>query len=182
MAKKPKHISAKLLAGDETVQLESRTSRFKHMTGGTFAIIVAIFFLLLSFWTRLGLPDFPFLQTYFEGDYGGIISLVSLGIAALLFIYFVVRWLRWISTTYVMTNSRVITKKGILGRDYEDMPLHMVTNVDVSQSVMQRMFGYGTVIFSSQSGARDDVVWKNVPNPMRVRRLAQEAMDKRYGK
>jgi uncharacterized membrane protein YdbT with pleckstrin-like domain len=180
MAKKPKRISPKLLAGDETVMMESRTSRIKHMTGGTFAIIVAIFFLLLSFWNRLGLHNFPGLQTFLDGSYGGIISLASLGIAGLLFIYYVFKWLKWISTAYIMTDERVITKRGILGRSIEDMPLQMVTNVDVNQSVLQRMFGYGNVVFSSQSGDRDDVVWKSVPNPMKVRRLAQEAMDKRY--
>lgn len=59
------------------------------------------------------------------------------------------------------------------------MPLSMITNVDVSQSVGQRFMGYGTVVFSSQSGARDDVVWKWVPDPINIRRKVQEAMDKR---
>ncbi|MDH4123121.1 MAG: PH domain-containing protein [Thermoplasmata archaeon] len=176
MARKPKHISSKLLASNEKVLMESRQSAIKYMKGGAIAIILMIACLLLAFWVRLNLPELPIIQTYLEGTYGEYITYVLIGIGILFLIYFIVKWMRWSSTIYVMTNERVIIKKGIVGRDFEDMPLRMITNIDVSQSASQRALGYGTVIFSSQSGERDDLVWTAVPDPLKVRRLVQEVM------
>lgn len=180
MSAKPKHISSKLLTGDEKVLIETRTSKIKHMTGAAFSLIIMLCALLIAFWDKiLSSTSIPFLSDIMAGDYWWIFFYVFIIIAILFFLNFIVRYLRWISTLYVMTNTRVITKRGILGLSFEDMPLGMITNIDVRQSVMQRFLGYGTLTFSSQSGYRDDVVWKWVPDPIRARRKVQEAMDKR---
>jgi len=180
MPGKPKHISPKLLTADEKVLIETRTSKVKHMTGGAFSLILMLGSLLLAYWDRI-FPSttVPVLSELLTGTYGWLFSIAFLVLAALFLLNFIVRYLKWISTLYAMTNARVITKKGILGRSFEDMPLDMITNIDVSQSAVQRLLGYGTVVFSSQSGARDDVVWKWVPDPIKTRRKVQEAMDKR---
>lgn len=179
---KPKHISPKLLALDEKVMLESRMSTVRHMTGGITSIVVALVLLLVAFWNKIfSSTNLPIISDLLSNaSYGNIISIIFILLALMFFIYFIVRYLRWISTLYVMTNERVMTKRGILGRDFDDMPLRMITNVDVNQSVGQRLMGYGTVVFSSQSGTRDDVIWKFVPNPVRVRRMVQESMDQSY--
>jgi uncharacterized membrane protein YdbT with pleckstrin-like domain len=179
---KPKHISPKLLALDEKVRLETRMSTVRHMTGGIASILVALVLLLVAFWNRIfASTDLPFISELLDNaTYGNIISIIFVLLALLFFVNFIVRYLRWASTLYVMTNERVMTKRGILGRDFDDMPLRMITSVDVNQSVGQRFLGYGTVVFSSQSGARDDVTWKFVPDPIRVRRLVQESMDQSY--
>jgi len=179
---KPKHISPKLLALDEKVMLESHMSTVRHMTGGIMSIVVALVLLLVAFWDKIfASTELPFISDLLtNASYGNIISIILVLLALLLFVYFIARYLRWVSTLYVMTNERVMTKKGILGRDFDDMPPRMITNVDVNQSVGQRFLGYGTVVFSSQSGTRDDVIWKFVPDPIRVRRLVQESMDQSY--
>jgi len=179
MASRPKHISAKLLAAGESVLIETRTSKVRNMTGGAFSLIMMLGALLIAFWDRIFSWNIPYLSDLLEGSYGNIFFIVFLVIAGLFFINFLMRYMRWASTLYAMTDARVITKRGILGRSYEDMPLSMITNIDVRQSAMQRFLGYGTVTFSSQSGARDDVIWRYVPDPIRVRRKAQEAMEKR---
>ena len=180
MAKiKPKHISKKLLAASEELLIESRQSKIKYMTGGTFSIVLAIAFFLIGLWTKLGVGDLPYLQNYLEGDYGTIIGWVFVAIGGLLVIYFFVKYLKWISTLYVLKDQRVMTKRGILGRSVEDMSLNMITNIDVRQSALQRFLGYGTMIFSSEGGNLDDVVWKYVPNPFKVRSEVQSAMSSR---
>jgi len=82
---------------------------------------------------------------------------------------------------YAATDERIITQKGILNKTYEDIPLKMITNIDLSQSLGKRAMGYGTMVFSTQGmgGRKADVVWDAVPNPMSVRRKLQEAMDSR---
>ena len=180
MSTKPKHISPKLLTGDEQVLIETRTSKVKHMTGAAFSLVMMLGALLIAFWDMIfSSTSIPFISDIMAGSYGWVFFYVFVFIAILFFLNFIMRYLRWISTLYVMTNTRVITKRGILGRTYEDMPLGMITNIDVRQSAMQRFLGYGTLTFSSQSGNRDDVIWKWVPDPIRARRKVQEAMDKR---
>lgn len=180
MAVKPKHISSKVLTATESVLIETRTSKIRNMTGGAFSLVMMLGALLVAFWDSIFLSiNIPYLSDIRAGSYGWIFFIAFILIAVLFFVNFLIRYLKWISTLYVMTNSRVLTKRGILGRNFEDMPLGMITNIDVRQSVMQRFLGYGTVTFSSQSGTRDDVVWKYVPDPMMVRRKVQEAMEKR---
>lgn len=179
MAKKPKHISKKLLAANEGLLIESRQSKIKYMTGGVFSIILAIIFFLLGFWPKLGLWDLPYIQEYLEGDYGAIIGWVLVAIGGLFVIYFLVRYLKWISTLYVLTDQRVMIKRGILGRSIEDMSLNMITNIDVRQSALQRFLGYGTIVFSSEGGNLDDLVWKYVPDPFKVRSEVQSAISSR---
>ena len=179
---KPKHISPKMLASGEKVKLETRMSTVRHMTGGITSILVAVVLLLVAFWTRIfASTDLPFIYDLLSNaSYGNIISIIFVLLALLFFVFFIVRYLRWVSTLYVLTNERVIIKRGILGSDFDDMPLRMITNVYVDQSVGQRFLGYGTVVFSSQSGTRDDVIWKFVPDPIRVRRMVQESVDQSY--
>ena len=179
MSGKPKHISSKLLATNEKVLIESRASKIRHMTGGAFSLLLMVGCLIVYFWENLFASGLPVLSDLFVSTYGWLFSAAFLILAGLFFLNFLIRYLRWISTLYVMTDMRVMTKKGILGRSFEDMPLDMITNIDVSQSFIQRFLGYGTVIFSSQSGTRDDVVWKWVPDPIMVRRKVQEAMESR---
>jgi uncharacterized membrane protein YdbT with pleckstrin-like domain len=96
--------------------------------------------------------------------------------------FFSYRWLKWGSTVYAATDERIITQRGILSKIYEDIPLAMITNVDMAQSLGKRALGYGTIVFSTQglsSGRKGDVVWEAVPDPFRVRRKIQEVMDVR---
>lgn len=180
MPGKPKHISPKLLTADEKVLIETRTSKIRQMTGGAFSLLLMIGALLLAFWDRISpASSFPVLSDLIASSYWWLFSIALMLLGGLFFLNFLIRYLKWISTLYAMSNMRVITKKGILGRSFEDMPLDMITNIDVSQSAGQRLLGYGTVVFSSQSGTRDDVVWKWVPDPIMVRRKVQEAMEKR---
>lgn len=79
----------------------------------------------------------------------------------------------------MLTDQRVMIKRGIIGRSIEDMSLNMITNIDVSQSALQRFLGYGTVVFSSEGGSLDDLVWKYAPNPLRVRSEVQSALSSR---
>ena len=120
------------------------------MTGGAFSLILMVGMLLVAYWNSI-FPSMnvPYLSELLTSTYGWLFTIAFVVLAGLFFLNFLIKYLRWVSTLYVMTNTRVITKKGILGRSYEDMPLGMITNIDVRQSAMQRFLGYGTVTFSS---------------------------------
>jgi membrane protein YdbS with pleckstrin-like domain len=54
-------------------------------------------------------------------------------------------WFRWWITEIAVTNRRVIYKKGFIRRRTNEMNMHKVESVQVYQSILGRMLGYGTV-------------------------------------
>ena len=60
-----------------------------------------------------------------------------------------VPFLRWLTTQYVFTNRRIITRKGIITRDGRDMPLAKVNNVSFQQSLFGRILNYGDLEIES---------------------------------
>jgi uncharacterized membrane protein YdbT with pleckstrin-like domain len=54
-------------------------------------------------------------------------------------------WFRWWITEIAVTNRRVIYKKGFIRRQTNEMNMHKVESVQVYQSILGRMLGYGTV-------------------------------------
>jgi uncharacterized membrane protein YdbT with pleckstrin-like domain len=100
----------------------------------TRAILLAVLaFVIFSFSGRLNA------QAGRLVDYLGWVVLV---IAALSFLH---SWFkRWI-TELSVTNHRVIYKRGFLQRHTVEMNMDKVETVDVDQSILGRILGYGTI-------------------------------------
>jgi membrane protein YdbS with pleckstrin-like domain len=54
-------------------------------------------------------------------------------------------WFRWWITEIAVTNRRVIYKKGWIRRHTNEMNMDKVESVQVDQSILGRMFDFGTV-------------------------------------
>jgi len=67
-----------------------------------------------------------------------VASLIPLAFAA-------VRFMAWRNEVYVVTNFRIIQIEGILSRRVFDSSLEMVNDILLTQSLIGRMFNYGTV-------------------------------------
>jgi membrane protein YdbS with pleckstrin-like domain len=171
-----------MLSSDENMIYESRPSAKKYMIAATVVMLIGLLALALFLWKFLPEPpDLPYIQEYLDGEYGDYIEWAALGIFVLCLLYFIAKWFRWGSTVYAVTDERIITQRGILNKVYEDIPLGMITNMNVSQTLGKRMLGYGTVYFATQSsqGRKGSIVWEAVPKPLAVRRKIQEVMDVR---
>jgi membrane protein YdbS with pleckstrin-like domain len=119
----------------------------------------------LATWTHIGLSTFQLYTTLFFA------FLVFLGLLRL-----AVRYVRWIRTVYAVTSRRVIVQKGILGKDFDEIPVTQVRGVDVHQSFGQRLLGYGTIRVSSEGGtAVGNEDWKGIPRPFRFQKLIENA-------
>lgn len=78
---------------------------------------------------------------------GGNLAWLSLaGLAGIAAVYWTVKaWFqRWITETDV-TTLRVVHKEGFIQRNTFEMNLDKVESVDVDQSILGRIFGYGNV-------------------------------------
>ncbi len=180
---KSKLIPRKFLSSDEQVLFETRPSAWLHMKAAALGVIIFLLFVGVYFWYKSGArPEIPYLTEQLgNADYGTYLQYALLVIAGISLLYVMGKYLKWSSTVYAATDERIITQKGILNKTYEDIPLDMITNIDLSQSLGKRALGYGTMVFSTQGmgGKRADIIWEAVPNPLSVRRKLQEAMDTR---
>jgi len=180
---KSKLIPRKFLSSDEQLVFETRPSAWLHMKAAVLGVIVFLLGIGLYFWNKVGtLPEIPYLTDQLNHpDYGTYLQYALLVIAGISLLYVMGKYLKWSSTVYAATDERIITQRGILNKTFEDIPLDMITNIDLSQSLGKRALGYGTMVFSTQGmgGKKADIIWEAVPNPMSVRRRLQEAMDTR---
>jgi len=181
MAGKARLIPRKFLSSDEKVVLETRPSAWLHMKAGGLALFIGLAALVILVWNDLlDLPAIPYVSEALAApSYGLYLKYSLVGLFVVATVFFLARYLRWNSTIYAVTDERVIIQRGILGKTYEDMPLTMITNVDMAQSLGHRALGYGTLIFStSGTGSRKaNMVWDAVPDPLSARRKVQEVMD-----
>jgi uncharacterized membrane protein YdbT with pleckstrin-like domain len=87
----------------------------------------------------------------------------------------VLRWcvwpfLRWITTAYVVTDRRLITRIGVVARLGRDMPLSRVNDVTFEHSgILERILGCGTLVVES-AGERGQLVLRDVPKVEEVQR------------
>ena len=53
---------------------------------------------------------------------------------------------------YWVTNKRVIYKRGILGYTVSSIPLERISDVIVSRTLLERIFGFGSILIQSMAG------------------------------
>ncbi|MEM3573679.1 MAG: PH domain-containing protein [Nitrososphaeria archaeon] len=95
--------------------------------------------------------------------------------------------LRWSRTYYALTDRRVTYTYGLFSRKSSDIPLEKIMNVQMFQPWYERIFGFGTIIFTtagagqsmnlkgfSRTGA---VVWRASKNPVQLKNYVQEAIN-----
>ena len=95
-------------------------------------------------------------------------------VGALVVLRFSVRpWLRWLSSTLLVTDRRVQLRSGLLRTTSRDVPLGRIADVAVERSLGQRLLGAGTLLLDT-TGERGVVVVRDVP---RVREVAGTLTD-----
>jgi uncharacterized membrane protein YdbT with pleckstrin-like domain len=104
----------------------------------------------------------------------GQLLVVALGLA--LVTWWVVRpFLRWRTTTYTITNHRLITRRGILNKISKDLPLSRINEVAYERSLTDRMLGCGTL--KVQTAAEDGtIVLVDVPEVEHVHSALTELL------
>ena len=80
----------------------------------------------------------------------GVLALILLVGTA---IWLVIRYLKWLTTNFVITSNRLIFRQGIIGKSGIEIPLERVNNVNFNQSVFERMLGAGDLLI--ESGGED---------------------------
>jgi membrane protein YdbS with pleckstrin-like domain len=87
--------------------------------------------------------------------------LVVLGLAAS---WLAARYVRWVSSRLIVTDLRVIERRGVVARTGREIPLAALTDIGYRQTIFERVIGAGNVVLES-AGRRGQEVFPDLPNP-----------------
>lgn len=96
----------------------------------------------------------------------GSVVLVAVALLAVI-IWVLLPFLRWRTTTYTLTNRRIITRRGILNKRGHDLPLIRINDVSYDHSLIDRMMGCGTLRIKTASD-HTPLVLPDVPDVERM--------------
>lgn len=116
---------------------------------------------------------------------GGRIGVLVIGAGSLMLALVKGVWplLVWRSTHYAFTDERILLQDGVLTRDRRDLPLARVNDHAMSQSLLDRMLGCGTLTIDSL-GEQGPAVLGAVPDVVQVQATLYELIEEdreRYG-
>ncbi len=103
----------------------------------------------------------------------GILAIVLLiGTAA----WLIVRYLKWLTTNFVITSHRLIFRQGVLAKSGIEIPLERVNNVNFNQSIFERLLGAGDLLIES-GGEDGQQRFTDIRHPDRVQNLVNAQME-----
>ena len=92
--------------------------------------------------------------------------------------WLMVRYARWLTTHFVITNRRVIFRTGLLTKRGIEIPLERVNTVHFRQGVLERMLGAGDLLIES-GGESGQQRFTDIRQPDRVQRVIHAEIEAR---
>jgi uncharacterized membrane protein YdbT with pleckstrin-like domain len=132
-----------------------------------------------------------FALTVLGGVFAGIVTAIAkgrvnvptvAGVVVLVFaVLLIIGLVRRISTTYTISNRRLTIESGLLSRDLHQTRLERVQNVNLRQSILERILRVGTVDFDTAAGADFDFAFTGVGGPRQIVRIVDRALHELRG-
>ncbi len=82
----------------------------------------------------------------------------------------------WLTTEVVITDRRILYRRGLLSKAGWELPVDRILDVAFSQSLLQRLVGSGDLLVESAAGD-DRNALRNVPDPEGVKQKINEARE-----
>lgn len=133
----------------------------------------ALFWIILAIFLYFILYEKGFDQIFIP--YAPSVSLLAI-ILVVPIIFAIWTWIaayvRYISADFAVTNRRVMIKLGLIRRYTYENFLQKVESIQVIQSVLGRIFNYGTLVIHGTGGSRE--VYALLHDPLKFKRNAEE--------
>ena len=116
------------------------------------------------------------LTTDGSNNAGKVMRIVFLAALVLTAIWLIARYLKWMTTHFVITSHRLIFRTGVLAKSGIEIPLERVNNVNFNQSVFERMLGAGDLLIES-GGEDGQSRFADIKHPDQVQRMIHSQME-----
>lgn len=143
------------LSGDERIEWTGRPSLFTIAPQLLLAVVVGIG----------GALAVAALDAAVDGTIPAVVRLLPLLAAGSVLTVVLLRWYR---VRYVITSRQVYIKRGFFSLDVDQIRLARIQNTQLSQSLLERLLGYGDVIAYTAGSDTLNIEFRNVPNPSQV--------------
>ena len=162
------YIDSHLVPG-ETVIYETRLHwmvMLGHIVLGCFLLALPGAFLIYYAASQTGLDP-----TTLHIMEGGGVALLLCGAVAI-----VMGMVRRNATEMALTNRRVVIKTGMVGRTTIEMLLNKVESIEVKETALGRMLGYGTIVVIGTGGTPEP--FHKIAHPLEFRSQVQQQIEK----
>jgi len=103
-----------------------------------------------------------------------LIPLLLLVVLAL--VWFVVRYAKWATTSFVVTTDRLIHRSGVVSKSGREIPLERLNDVSFHSTIFQRMLGAGDLLIES-AGERGQQLFASFPHPEKTQNLIHHQIE-----
>jgi uncharacterized membrane protein YdbT with pleckstrin-like domain len=97
----------------------------------------------------------------------GVVALIVIVAGAL---WTLGRYIKWVSTNFVVTSHRILHRYGVFAKSGIEIPIDRVMNVNFSQSVRERLLGAGNLLIES-GGEDGQQTFTDIRRPESVQKL-----------
>lgn len=147
---------AKILQPGETIRHAARIHWFIYLPA--LAFLTAALAVVAAVTINIGLIDIAWREVALSG--AAVLAAVGL--------YLALRaWIARFSTELVVTDRRIVYKRGLVRRYTAEMNMEKVETVLVEQGVLGRIFNYGTITVRGTGGGMEPL--PNIDDPLAFR-------------
>jgi uncharacterized membrane protein YdbT with pleckstrin-like domain len=107
------------------------------------------------------------------------LKLVMLALLVVTALWLLIRYLKWLTTNFVITSNRLIFRQGLVGKSGIEIPLERVNNVNFNQSVFERILGAGDLLIES-GGEDGQQRFTDIRHPAQVQNLIHAQMESHF--
>ena len=87
----------------------------------------------------------------------------------------------WANRIYVLTDRRVLRRRGVILLSIVEAPLGRVQHSAIYARVLERLLGLGTIGFATAGSNGFEVIWEMISDPIDTHRRILQAIE-RYGR
>ncbi|HTT91907.1 MAG TPA: PH domain-containing protein [Acidimicrobiales bacterium] len=107
-------------------------------------------------------------------------QLAVAGAVALVLLWLLARYLRWVTTSFVVTNQRLILRKGVLRRTGREILIDRLTDITYKQTLTDRLLRCGDILLESP-GREGQERLADLPHPIRIQNEICRLVSRRDG-
>ena len=98
----------------------------------------------------------------------------------IIILYIILQILGWYAKDYILTDSKIIVKSGVILTRKNYMPYSTIQDINTSQSILDRLFNVGSVsVFSAYDN--NQMALENISNPSKVEEIIFSNMTRNMG-
>lgn len=158
------HYIEETLSQNEKVVKLFNLNWINYVKGYLFLLIAIPLAITILYYTKL-------LTLSIDGVMNLLLTLVPIFVLVIPFFL----WLK--SFEQGVTNRRVVLKSGIISRDTTEIRLEAIEKIEIKQTVLGRIFNFGTVHVTGKGAA--SLIIKDVDDPIEIKRAIESAVELR---